>query len=176
MIRRLAALALALTVTAAAQAAEPRGLGAAFPDLHMVDASGTETHLSTLRPQPVLLVVWAHWCAPCRKEMPSLAALDEQWAKPRGARIVLLSLKPDEFDKDAELARQLTPTLTAVRPRQPLAAAELYALFGSESPNGISIPKTVLLDGDGRVRFLNDGGRDWSVAGPLLDHRLDRAE
>jgi thiol-disulfide isomerase/thioredoxin len=158
----------------AAQAADPRGIGSQFPNLRLVDPGGEIRALSTFRPQPVLLVVWAHWCAPCRAEMPSLVALDQTWAKPRGARILLLSLQPAEAAKDIALARTIAPSLPALHTPEPLTAAEWHALFGTENLSAFSIPKAVLLDGDGRVRFLNDNARDWATAGPLLDHWLSR--
>lgn len=173
MIGRLAGL-VALLATTVAHATEPRGIGSHFPELQLVASDGGEQSLSGYRPPPVLLVVWAHWCAPCREEMPSLAALDEAWAKPRGVRILLLSFRPAEFDKDVALAHRLAPTLAAVRTREPLAADELYALFGVENLRGARIPKAVLLDGEGRVRFLNDNSRDWTELGPLMDRWLSR--
>lgn len=173
MIGRLAAVVFLLVATAAT-AAEPRGIGSRFPDLHLVTADGAQRNLGALRPHPVLLVVWAHWCAPCREEMPSLVALHESWAKPRGIPILLLSYRPGEFGKDVALARQLAPMLEPVRTRDPYSGDELYALFGVDTIRGTRIPKAVLLDGEGRVRFLNDNARDWSDAGPLLDRWLAR--
>lgn len=48
-----------------------------MPDLSFVDAEGRTRKLSEWRGRTVLLNIWATWCAPCRKEMPSLDRLEE---------------------------------------------------------------------------------------------------
>ena len=42
------------------------------------DETGQETDLSTYRGKTVVLNFWATWCAPCRKEMPSLSELQNE--------------------------------------------------------------------------------------------------
>ncbi len=41
------------------------------PDLAFRDLAGTERRLSDWRGRTVLLNLWATWCIPCRKEMPT---------------------------------------------------------------------------------------------------------
>ena len=47
--------------------------GAAF-----AEADGTERTLADWQGKYVLLNFWATWCAPCRKEMPALDALNQE--------------------------------------------------------------------------------------------------
>jgi thiol-disulfide isomerase/thioredoxin len=49
------------------KAARPR-----VPDLSFKNAQGADTRLSQWQGRVVLLNLWATWCAPCRKEMPTL--------------------------------------------------------------------------------------------------------
>jgi thiol-disulfide isomerase/thioredoxin len=42
------------------------------------DEAGQETDLSTYSGKTVVLNFWATWCAPCRKEMPSLSKLQNE--------------------------------------------------------------------------------------------------
>jgi thiol-disulfide isomerase/thioredoxin len=52
------------------------------PDLTFQDASGKPLTLENWRGRTVLLNLWATWCVPCRKEMPSLDALQAQLGSP----------------------------------------------------------------------------------------------
>ena len=42
------------------------------------DELGADTSLEKWRGRVVLLNLWATWCAPCRKEMPELDALQQK--------------------------------------------------------------------------------------------------
>jgi thiol-disulfide isomerase/thioredoxin len=68
--RRIAPLARG-EVAALAVASEPRRL----PQLAFKDGSGAAKTLADWQGRTVLLNLWATWCVPCRKEMPSLDAL-----------------------------------------------------------------------------------------------------
>src|SRR6185436_13009823 len=48
------------------------------PDLAFKDSSGTDVKLSKWQGRVVLLNLWATWCAPCRKEMPTLNDAQKQ--------------------------------------------------------------------------------------------------
>jgi thiol-disulfide isomerase/thioredoxin len=79
------------------------------PELSFLDAEGNEVTLADFAGEVVVLNLWATWCAPCRREMPSLdrlqAALGED-----GLRVIALSLdrgdvaKVSDFFADLEVA------------------------------------------------------------------------
>src|SRR5437762_1584397 len=48
------------------------------PALNFTDAQGQPESLENWRGRVTLVNLWATWCAPCRKEMPSLARLEQQ--------------------------------------------------------------------------------------------------
>ncbi len=52
------------------------------PDLAFQDATGKARTLADWRGRTVLLNLWATWCVPCRKEMPSLEALEQRLGGP----------------------------------------------------------------------------------------------
>jgi thiol-disulfide isomerase/thioredoxin len=58
-------------VAAVAVSPEPRHL----PELHFRNAAGDPQTLADWRGRVVLLNLWATWCVPCRKEMPTLDRL-----------------------------------------------------------------------------------------------------
>lgn len=68
-----------------------------LPDLAFRDAGGTERHLADWRGRTVLLNLWATWCVPCRKEMPSLEALEDKLG---GARFEVVAVNIDTRDPD----------------------------------------------------------------------------
>ena len=48
-----------------------------LPDIAFQDGAGKPLKLSDWKGRVILINLWATWCAPCRKEMPDLAALQE---------------------------------------------------------------------------------------------------
>ncbi len=80
-------------IAAVALAREPRSV----PDLVFSDAEGRERRLSDWRGRTVLLNLWATWCAPCRKEMPALDALQ---AALGGAAFEVVSINIDTRNLD----------------------------------------------------------------------------
>ncbi|MCA3554439.1 TlpA disulfide reductase family protein [Aestuariivirga sp.] len=53
---------------------EPKPL----PDIAFADGQGKPLKLSDWKGRVVLVNLWATWCAPCRKEMPDLAKLQQE--------------------------------------------------------------------------------------------------
>ena len=49
-----------------------------LPDIAFQDGAGKPLKLSDWKGRVVLINLWATWCAPCRKEMPDLAALQKE--------------------------------------------------------------------------------------------------
>jgi len=49
-----------------------------LPDIAFQDGTGKPLKLSDWKGRVVLINLWATWCAPCRKEMPDLAALQKE--------------------------------------------------------------------------------------------------
>jgi thiol-disulfide isomerase/thioredoxin len=49
-----------------------------LPDVAFQDGAGKPLKLSDWKGRVVLINLWATWCAPCRKEMPDLAALQKE--------------------------------------------------------------------------------------------------
>jgi thiol-disulfide isomerase/thioredoxin len=90
--RRIAPLAHG-EVAAVAVANSPKTL----PRLAFNDANGAAKSLADWRGRTVLLNLWATWCVPCRKEMPSLDALQ---AKLGSTDFEVVSINIDTRDPD----------------------------------------------------------------------------
>src|SRR3954464_9933304 len=84
--------------TPAAEAGPHQGLdrnhkGHAIPGVKILDASGKKVALISLAGgKPLLLNLWASWCAPGVKELPTLLKLRDQ----RGASITVLPVSQDD--------------------------------------------------------------------------------
>ena len=59
-------------------------------DFTLTDLAGKSWHLQGLRGKVVLVNFWATWCPPCRKEMPDLQALYDQY-KEQGFVVLAIS-------------------------------------------------------------------------------------
>jgi thiol-disulfide isomerase/thioredoxin len=87
---------------AAATGAYPTGrldrshAGTAPPDVIFEDPQGRPARLAEFRGKPVLVNLWATWCAPCVVEMPSLDAL----AQREGEALSVLALSQDFGGRD----------------------------------------------------------------------------
>ena len=68
-----------------------------LPSFNLQDAGGNAVNLQSLKGKKVLVNIWATWCPPCRREMPSLEKLYEGLDRNKTA-FVMLSVD-DRFEK-----------------------------------------------------------------------------
>jgi cytochrome c biogenesis protein CcmG/thiol:disulfide interchange protein DsbE len=94
----------------------------------------------------VLLDFWATWCAPCRESMPHVQTLSDQF---QAKGLVVLGIDTNE---PAELARKYFA-------EQKLSFANLLGSGSDVVKNygANSIPRVVLIDKDGVVRYTHTG-------------------
>ena len=72
-------------------------------DFTLTDLDGNEWTLRALRGKVVLVNLWATWCPPCRKEIPTLKAVYDRF-KSRGLVILAIS------DEEPDVLRKSSPT------------------------------------------------------------------
>ena len=126
------------------------------PDHVFKTRTGAETTLADFRGQVVVVNVWAMWCAPCRTEMPTLAALAQAY---QGADLLVLPINVDATSD------QIAAGTTFIDDHAPLPFySDPTFQLPFELPGKGAMPQTVLVDRKGRIRASYSGGADW--AGP----------
>ncbi|MBV8061255.1 MAG: TlpA family protein disulfide reductase [Alphaproteobacteria bacterium] len=84
-------LALIVFMTALPALASMPNVGEAAPALVIPRTDGEVFDLSKLKGKVVILHFWATWCAPCREEMPELAAYYQR-ANPKNVEVLAISV------------------------------------------------------------------------------------
>ena len=136
------------------------------PTVAVTDAEGRPAALVDPAARLTLVNLWATWCAPCRVEMPTLAAAQRTYAA-RGLRVVAVSL--DRPQEQAE-ARAFMARQAPLR----FYADPTMGLFNGLTPRPQGLPVTLILDGRGRERARVVGDADWTSpeAGALIERLL----
>ncbi|OFY56643.1 MAG: hypothetical protein A2X22_12170 [Bacteroidetes bacterium GWF2_49_14] len=73
--------------------------GMPAPDMKVVDMQGVEYTLSQFKGKYIFIDFWATWCGPCKKEIPFLKKLYEDYQK---KNIVIMSISVDQDKKEWE--------------------------------------------------------------------------
>ena len=139
----------ALKVLAKAPAAseqQPNVIGTES-ELVMKDLFGADQKLSSYRGRIVVLNFWATYCVPCRKEMPDLAAIQNQYAA-LGVQVIGASADPLE---DQKKVLQFIKETKVNFPVWLGATTQDMALFGL----GPGLPGTAIIGRDGKIVWLN---------------------
>jgi len=124
----------------------------ALPAFSFVDGEGRRTEIKDFAGRVVLLNLWATWCGPCIKEMPSLDRLQGILGGP-GFEVVALSVDRGGRDTVEPFLRKLGVQNLAMYLDAP--SASMSAL----KPRGL--PTTLLIDGDGRQLGRLEGAAEW---------------
>ena len=134
---------IALAATTAPAALAP---ASAAPDFTLHVVNGPNLRLKEQRGRVVMVNFWATWCGPCRQEMPQLNRLYEKY---KASGFVLLGVNVDDDQrKAAEVAGKLGITFPVLLDTDKVVS-KLYDLS--------TMPSTVIIDRDGKVRFVHRG-------------------
>jgi thiol-disulfide isomerase/thioredoxin len=125
----------------------------AQPTTRFVDAAGATHTLADWRGKVVLVNLWATWCAPCVKEMPTLAALSER-VKRDGVAVVAISMDKEDRAFAARRLAQLSSGKLAFYNEPSYAIA-----FDAQAPG---FPTTIIYSRDGHELARVSGEADWS--------------
>lgn len=139
---------LARTGSVFAMNSQPRDL----PDVSFVDGKEQVTTLQDFRGKIVLLNVWATWCPPCRKEMPTLDRLQSKLGGP-DFEVVALSIDQG----GASVVKSFYED-------ENIRALQIYIDKSSDAMTTLgiaAIPATLLIDREGREIGRKIGPAEW---------------
>lgn len=133
---------------------EPATQPQAVPTVAFYDAAGNARTLADYRGQPLIVNLWATWCAPCVQEMPALDRLGELV---RDERIAVLALSSD---------RAGAPVVQRFFEAHAIRRLEILIDRGTAVTRALGargLPTTVLFDRSGRERGRVVGVAEWDA-------------
>jgi peroxiredoxin len=145
----------------------PVQLGSKAPDFtaYTLDSVPQPKRLADYRGKVLMINVWATWCLPCRVEMPSIEALNKDYA-PKGLKIVAVSIDDPGTDSTIRsFVRQYGLTFEILHDPQG-KITELYDVTG--------YPETFIVGKDGVIRKKLMSATNWNApeARSLVDRLL----
>ena len=144
---RIAGVVLGLALAASCARAGELKVGDLPPDELGRDASGTRVHLSEYRGKLVIVSFWASWCGPCRKELPVLAAIQQQATREKIA-VFAVNWQEGE-DQFRAIRRALKDTGLTLVSDESGHFGRKYGVKG--------IPHMVIIGRDGRIAAVHVG-------------------
>ena len=118
------------------------------PDFELKTLEGEKVRLADLRGHPVLLSFWASWCGPCRRELPGLEKIYEEY-KDRG--LVILGIN-DEGKGPARKYSEKEGLGFQTLDDSSSKAHRLYKVH--------AIPTVFVIDKNGKIAVFMKGSRE----------------
>ena len=118
----------------------------------LLDLDDKPVDFARFRGRPIVLNIWATWCGPCLKEMPSIAHLAQnQRLKERGFVFLCVSIDASADDlRDYMKGKAYEVTV--------LRATSLPKAFTTDG-----IPATYVIAADGQIMVAEEGAAQWDA-------------
>ncbi len=130
----------------------------AMPVLNYVDPQGKEHPLIRKEGTPVLINLWASWCAPCLEE---LADFERRGKALRTAGLSVLALNVEEQDQQTKSAALLSklgwPFDSGRAPVETLDVLDVLQRSLLDRHRRMPLPTSFLIDGKGRLAVIYKG-------------------
>ncbi len=139
------------------------------PEIRFTDEKGRPLTPAEFRGRTILLNIWATWCPPCRKEMPTL---DRLQAKLGGPDFEVVPVSIDQGDFALFLIEEFFREIGVKHLRIYIdTTGQAASKVGS-----IGLPVTLLIDREGRELGRLIGGAEWDSpeAIALIERHLSR--
>lgn len=125
--------------------------GQAAPIAAFKDGEGGSITLGEFQGQPTLVNLWASWCAPCVKELPTLQKLES-----KGGTIQIAAISQDSGPQQSVVEFLDKAKAGSLTPFQD-PGMKLSGALGVQI-----LPTTILYDAEGRELWRYVGDLDWT--------------
>ncbi len=142
------ALAQAAPLAANPQIETKPEIGFLAPDFNLATLDGQSVRLEDLRGRPVVISYWATWCVPCKKELPILQQLSQEYASTGIQIITIDAIEQDNLDNVHGLIGELGLTLPVLLDQQNQFQSSYNQLF---------FPTSYFIDANGVIRWIKLG-------------------
>lgn len=126
--------------------------GSAAPTAAFNKPDGSGTSLAVFAGKPTLVNLWASWCAPCVKELPTLDKL----ARAEGGKLNVVAISQDDAPHASVVAFLQGHKIATLQSYQDPKMALSGALDAEV------LPTSVLYDAKGREVWRYVGDQDWT--------------
>ena len=126
-------------------------VGAEAPAFSIIDINGKEIELKNYAGKYVLIDFWASWCGPCRREMPNVVKLYEEY---KGDNFEIIGISLDLEEDDWKKA------ITDMNMTWPQACD--FLMWNSpvaRKYNVVNVPSMVLINPEGKVEAIDLRGK-----------------
>jgi len=139
--------------------------GSAMPTQSFLDPQDRPVTLARFRGKPVMVNLWATWCAPCVREMPALDTL----AGREKDRFAVVTISQDMKGRSVVSPYFARGNFTHLQPWLDEKNDLMFAL-GTDT-----LPTTIFYDAQGKELWRVTGAMDWSGerARTLIDGALN---
>jgi thiol-disulfide isomerase/thioredoxin len=141
-------------------------VGQRIPDYQVQRAAtGDSIGLRTAYAGHVTLInIWATWCHPCLREMPSLERIYHRYGS-RGFRVAAVSIDATDSAPVLAFVRQLGLSFDILHDR----TGGIQSAYRT-----IGVPTSLLIDARGRIAYIALGAKDWDAPDNVdrIDHLL----
>jgi thiol-disulfide isomerase/thioredoxin len=140
--------------------------GEQLPNVYLRGLGGASRKMADFSGRPLIINIWASWCAPCRAEMASLERL--AWMDDVGD-VVIIGISTDDSRQRAE---DYLSSISSTIPHFIDKGLRLEKMLGASR-----IPLTVLVNRQGKVVKKVYGARAWDqpVSVQMVRHLLAEA-
>lgn len=128
--------------------------GTAAPAASFDDPAGKAVSLKQFAGKPTLVNLWASWCAPCVKELPTL----DNVARANAGRLNVVAISQDDAPHASVVAFLEKHGIRSLESYQDPKMA-LSGALGAEV-----LPTSVLYDANGKEVWRYVGDQDWTSA------------